>query len=123
MGKAERTAHNAPGVGSEPVFVSEITRRDSACRGSRSLSALETLAAKNRAPLCGPERNGSFAAALGTNRGRFNPPGRPDPFRRIVLPLDFARFAALRFVPEILFVVKLLFARGEDEVRAAVHTS
>jgi hypothetical protein len=38
------------------------------------------------------------------------------------LALRLAAFAAFRLVFKIFFVVKLLFARGEDEVRAAVNT-
>ena len=38
------------------------------------------------------------------------------------MPFDLARFAALRFVLEVLLVVKLLLTRGKDKVRTAVHT-
>ncbi len=37
------------------------------------------------------------------------------------MALRLAAFAAFRFVFKIFFVVKLLFARGENKIRAAVY--
>jgi len=37
------------------------------------------------------------------------------------LAFQLARFAALRFVPEFLFVIKLLFTGGEDKVGTAIR--
>ncbi len=89
---------------------------------SARFASLETFPAKDRASLGGAEGNGGFPPALGTNGGSFHASGRSTAFGRIILPLYLARFAAFWFIPEIFFVIKLLFARGEDKVRAAVHT-
>jgi hypothetical protein len=89
--------------------------------GTGCFTRLKTFAAEYRSSLGGTERNGGFASTLGTDRGCFHTAGRTCPFGRAVLPFCFARLAALRFVPEFLLVVELLFAGGEEEVGAAVH--
>src|SRR5579863_788557 len=91
-------------------------------RGSGSLAGLKTFPAKDGTPLRGAEGDRGFTAALGADGRRFNPSRKRTPFRRRILPFHFARFAAFRLVPEILLVIELLFARGEDKVRTAVHT-
>jgi hypothetical protein len=83
---------------------------------------LETFPAKDRTPLGWPERNCCFPSALGANSGSFNASGRPTAFGRAILPFYFTRLTALRLIPEILLVIKLLFTRGKDKVRSAIHT-
>jgi len=88
--------------------------------GSGRFAALETLAAEDGAALRGPEGNGSFAPALGTGGGGFYPSARPTPFRRAVLALYLTGLAALGLVPEVFFVVELLFPGGKNEAGPAV---
>jgi hypothetical protein len=85
------------------------------------LAALEALAAENRATLGRPERDRGFAAALGADGRGFHFSRRTcTPFLRAALALCLASLTSLRLVSEVFFVVKLLLARGEYEVRAAV---
>lgn len=69
-----------------------------------------------------PEWYRGFAPALRADGRSLDAPGRAAPLRRTVETFYFARLAALRLIFEVLFVIKLLFACGEDKVRAAVHT-
>ena len=95
----------------------------SAGDGSGGFAALEALAAENGPSLGGAERDRCFAAALGANGRGFYSSGRSaslSAIGRARLALRLTGPAALRLVPELFFVVKLLLARGENEVRTAV---
>ena len=88
----------------------------SSARRSR-LSGLKALAAENRPPLGGAKWNGGFPPALGAiGSGLYFRVTAAAPF----LTLAFARFTALRLVPEILVGEKLLFSRSEHEIGVAV---
>jgi hypothetical protein len=96
----------------------ELARGRSGC-----LATLEAFPAKHRTPLGGPERNSGLTPALGADGRCFNPSRWHASFRRIVLALCLARSAPLRLVPEVLLVIKLLFARGKDKVSTAIRTN
>ena len=106
------------------VFPNRYTRtnRDSTGCCPAGFAGLETFPAKDRPSLRGSERNCGFTPALGTNCRRLHSSRSSAPFGRNILPFPLTRFTALGFVFEILLVIKLLFSRGEDEVRPAVHT-
>jgi hypothetical protein len=83
----------------------------------RRFPGLEAFPAEYRAPLRRAEGYSGFPSALRTVGGRLD--------LRVTsgasfLPLTFAGFAALRLVPEILVGEKLLFARSEHEIGAAI---
>jgi len=67
--------------------------------------------------LSGAEGYGGFPSALRTVGGRLHL-GVTSGATFLALPL--AGFAALGLVPEILVGEKLLFSRGEYEIRAAI---
>jgi len=90
--------------------------------GSGCFAALKTLAAEDGSALGGPEGHGGFAPALGAGGGGFYPSARPPPFRRAVLALYLTGLAALGLVPEVFFVVELLFPGGKNEAGPAVDT-
>ena len=85
--------------------------------GHRCFPSLEAFPAEYRPPLSRAEGYGGFPSALRTVGGRLH-------FRvtsgATFLALPFTGFAALGLVPEILVGEKLLFARGEYEIRAAI---
>src|SRR3954454_14986654 len=91
--------------------------------GAREFAGLKAFFAEHRAPLCWLERHRRFLAAVRTCGDRFNPfagtatraAGRPRS------AFGLARFAALRFVLEILVGEELLFSRRPDELRATVY--
>jgi hypothetical protein len=85
--------------------------------GRRCFSGLEAFPAEYRPPLSGAEGYGGFPSALRTVGGRLHL-GVTSGATFLALP--FAAFAALGLVPEILVGEKLLFARGEYEIRAAI---
>jgi hypothetical protein len=87
---------------------------------SSRFAALKALAAEDGAALSGPEGHGSFAPALGAGGGGFYPSARRSPFRRAVLALYLTGLAALGLVPEVFFVVELLFPGGKNEAGPAV---
>jgi hypothetical protein len=91
---------------------------------STRLALLEALAAKHRAALRWLERDGRFPLAAGADGLGF--------YSLIVAAVlwqsqrlgafTLAVFAAFRFVLELFIVEEELFASGENEVGAAVHT-
>src|SRR5262245_23900059 len=91
--------------------------------GPGELPGLEAFLAEHRAPLRGLEGHRRFLAAVrarGDGLDPFpiaaaRPPGRPRS------AFGLARFAALRFVLEVLVGEELLFARRPNELRATVH--
>ena len=91
-------------------------------RGSGNLAALEALPAENGATLGGAEGNCGLTPALRTDSRGLNAAGWSAPFRGAALTLRLTGSAALGLVPEIFFVVKLLFARGKYEICSAVDT-
>ena len=83
----------------------------------RRFPGLEAFPAEYRAPLSRAEGYGGFPSALRTVGGRLD--------LRVTsgatfLALTFAGLAALGLVPEILVGEKLLFARSEYEISAAI---
>ena len=89
--------------------------------GSRP-AIFEAIPAKDRPALRRTEGNCGFTPALRTDRSRLHSPRRRSALARTTLPFGFAILAPLGLVLEILIVVKLLLARGKDEIRTAVHT-
>jgi len=88
-----------------------------ACPNSLRLTRQEALTAKHRAPLRGLERHRGFPPALragGHGFALLKPTAG-------TLSLGFATLAALGLVFEILVVEKVLFTRGEHEIRSAIY--
>jgi len=102
-------------------------RHESESGGGRRSTGLEALATENWAPLSRTKRHGGLLTASGTRGLRF------DFGVAVVLSgrrgsaehgnaLALARFAAFRFVLELLIVKEKLFPSREDEVRPTVDT-
>jgi hypothetical protein len=83
----------------------------------------KTFTTKNRSALGGTEGHGCFFAALRAHRVSFNfgVSGASGGSSKDGYPLCLAGFAAFWFVSELLVVEKKLFARGKNEVAAAVN--
>jgi hypothetical protein len=77
---------------------------------------LEARPAKHRATLSGFKRNRGLCSALRTDRPGF----RTDSVAGSGHPLDFALFAPLWIVLELLVVKEQLFAGGKDKVVTAI---
>src|SRR5690242_13360499 len=85
---------------------------------SRYLPGLKAFPAEDGPSLGGTERHGGFPSALGANRGSFHAARRASAVPAAAPGLAGA--ASFGFVPEIFFVIELLFSRGENEIRSAV---
>lgn len=94
-------------------------------RQQRGIQFQKTRTAINGPALGRIERHGRIAAALGAGDRYFDPLfdaeflGGVDGGDTFILRL-FARLAAFRRVFQILIVKELLFARGPDEITAAI---
>ena len=85
--------------------------------GCRGFPAKETLAAKDRAALSWPERDGSFPAALRTDGCRLYPLRAGS---RRSLTFTLTSFAALGFILEIFIVEEVLLSRCKNELGATI---
>ena len=85
--------------------------------GCRGFPAKETLAAKDRAALSGPERDGSFPPALRADGCRLYSLRAGS---RRSLTLTLTSFAALGFILEIFIVEEVLLSRCKNELGATI---
>ncbi|MGB7283872.1 MAG: hypothetical protein WBE13_16520 [Candidatus Acidiferrum sp.] len=84
---------------------------------------MKTLAAKNRTPLRGAERNGRFLPALRTRRLRFRAHLRgATTAASAFCALGFTTLASFRFVLETFVGEKHLFAGSKNKFSAAFRT-
>src|SRR5215831_10424423 len=97
-----------------------VTKGGLGAPGPGKFPGLEAFLAEDRTALRRLEGDGRLLAARRTIRNGFHPLAS-DGASRTAGPLAFARFAALRFVLEILVGEELLFSSRPDELRAAVH--
>src|SRR5215470_17706815 len=88
--------------------------------GPGEFPGLEAFLAEDRTALRRLEGDRGLLAARRAIRDGFHPLPS-DGASRTAGPFAFARFAALRFVLEVLVGEKLLLSRRPDKLRAAVH--
>jgi hypothetical protein len=86
------------------------------CGWNRWPPLLEARPAEHGATLCGLKGNGGFSGALRTNGPGFG----AHAIAGSGYPLNFALFATLWIILELLIVKEQLFAGGEDKVVPAI---